>query len=102
MGMLTSEGSWDNSSRFGYDTTAYGYGSSFLQVDATIVGTALTLKALSVRRDGTRATITAYVGRTVRFDVAPRGGAAKRALILCHMLTIQGREYRQCLPAPAA
>ena len=28
--------------------------------------------------------------------------AAKRALILCHMLTIQGREYRQCLPAPAA
>ena len=28
--------------------------------------------------------------------------AAKRALILCHMLTIHGREYRQCLPAPAA
>ena len=28
--------------------------------------------------------------------------AAKRVLILCHMLTIQGREYRQCLPAPAA
>jgi len=28
--------------------------------------------------------------------------AAKRALILCHTLTIQGREYRQCLPAPTA
>ena len=26
--------------------------------------------------------------------------AAKRAPILCHRLTIQGREYRQCLPAP--
>ena len=28
--------------------------------------------------------------------------ADKRALILCHMLTIQGREYHQCLPKPAA
>lgn len=28
--------------------------------------------------------------------------AAKQALILCHMLTIEGREYHQCLPKPAA
>ena len=28
--------------------------------------------------------------------------AVKRALILCHVSTIEGREYRQCLPAPAA
>ena len=28
--------------------------------------------------------------------------AVQRALQLCHILTIQGREYRQCLPASAA
>lgn len=28
--------------------------------------------------------------------------AAKRALLICHMLTIQGREYHQCLPTQAA
>jgi len=28
--------------------------------------------------------------------------AVQRALQLCHILTIKGREYRQCLPASAA
>jgi len=28
--------------------------------------------------------------------------AVRRALQLCHILSIEGREYRQCLPAPAA
>jgi hypothetical protein len=68
-GMLATEGSWVTSSRFGYYTTAYGYGTSFVQVDATNLGTPRTLQGLSVRRDGTRATSAEYVGRTVRFDV---------------------------------
>ena len=68
-GFLTTEGNAYAEQEFGYHTAAYGYGGSYLQIDATNVGQARTLKALSMRRDGVLSTTTTYVGRTVRFGV---------------------------------
>ena len=43
-------------------------------------------------------------GQVLREDVSRSLArvAVRRALELCHILTIEGREYRQCLPASAA
>lgn len=68
-GQLTIEGGWRNNSSFGYYTSAYNYGISYLQVDATNLGQARNLKGLSVRRDGTIATNTSYVGRTIKISM---------------------------------
>jgi hypothetical protein len=68
-GFLTTEGNGSSPTMLGYYTTAYGYGTSYLQVDATNVGQARALKALSLRRDGALPTNTSYLARTVRIGV---------------------------------
>src|SRR6185503_11278875 len=68
-GYLTKEGSWVDRSLFGYYNASYGYGTSYLHVDATNVGQARALKMVSLRRDGELATDAQFAARTVKMSV---------------------------------
>lgn len=68
-GFLTTEGNGAHNSNFGYYTTAYNYGSSYLHVDATNVGQARNLAKLSLRRDGLLPNNGAFVARTIQVSL---------------------------------
>lgn len=68
-----------------------GFRDRFLQVVADQLGVVATEKGVALD-DQTKD----HVRRSLRRV------AVKRALQLCHILTIEGREYRQCFPASAA
>jgi hypothetical protein len=68
-GFLTTEGAASMDSLLGYYSTAYGYGVSYLHVDATNIGAPRTIRYVALRRDGVKPNNASYVGRTIKLSI---------------------------------